>query len=945
MAELAKSHITVTDDSAYSTGIDTLIPLYVFATASNKVVDETTGAIAIGTTKDLANQVSIVTSKKDVIDKFGVPFFAESNGTVLQGDERNEYGLYGLFDAMGTTSLAYALRADIDLAQLEPKETKPTAPVKNNTYWVDMVNTSFGLFRCNGGTSKAEQWDALGDFSYYEKETLDENSKPLSTAGDVGDFAVTYIDGLFKFYEKTDKTTWTEIGSDTTVFHSSAIKYPENPTEGNIWVKTTAVNGGADYSLKRYSSSSELWYDASLPVVTSFVDAEAAFGSQLADGAKALLCGEGTDGQIYQYVKSETGFTITGTATSETTLSTSAMLIKLVVDGALKTIKINATTDESVDDLIDDINETLKDKGVKGLTAEYDTDGKIQLVASTISVLNIADSTVSTDASLATILGFELGDHYPATSGSWKVFKDAIASYTEPRDDAEEGTLWFNDDIKVDIMVNNGSSWQGFDNYYAEQDEKPGIFVTSAEPSTAADFSLWINPAEEDFPVIRRMIAGEWQLIDNSDQTTPAGIVFADARYYAAEDAEPTYSTDETTGKVSSNLLTSDKIDPDCPNPETYPAEILLFNTRFSTNNVKEYKANPFVGLYDETTFKYDVGGTEFTLNKDKLARWVSASGNAADGRGLFGRNAQRKMVVNALASAIKSNEDIRTFDYDFFFATCPGYPELDDELISLNTEKKEMFEIITDTPARLAPDGAKIQDWATNKNNAVSHGADGRVLKNTYVTRQYPPMGMATNVDGSEIAVPSSIVKMNNLLVLPRGQICAGTQNGQVTNVASVGYITDEDEYASVLIKDGLGEVLVANAINPIMPRRGTGLLFWGEYTENPYTSALSDEHVIITLLRLKRELEQAIQPYFFRINTESLRNDFHKTLKGILDEFVSTEEIYDYTIETGAGVNTADRINRKELWAYIAIEPSKGIEQIFLPIRVVSTGALSNS
>ena len=51
MAELAKTHITITDDSAYAAGIDTLIPLYVFATEQDKVIDEATGEIATGTTK------------------------------------------------------------------------------------------------------------------------------------------------------------------------------------------------------------------------------------------------------------------------------------------------------------------------------------------------------------------------------------------------------------------------------------------------------------------------------------------------------------------------------------------------------------------------------------------------------------------------------------------------------------------------------------------------------------------------------------------------------------------------------------------------------------------------------------------------------------------------------------------------------------------------------
>ena len=242
-----------------------------------------------------------------------------------------------------------------------------------------------------------------------------------------------------------------------------------------------------------------------------------------------------------------------------------------------------------------------------------------------------------------------------------------------------------------------------------------------------------------------------------------------------------------------------------------------------------------------------------------------------------------------------------------------------------------------------MAPNAKKIQNWATNADNAVSHGAEGRVLKNTYVTRQYPPMGLTSNLDGSEIAVPSSVAKMRNLLVLPRGQIAAGTQYGQVTNLASVGYITDEDEYASVVVKDGLGEVLVAQSINPIMPRRNTGLLFWGEATENPVTSSLSDEHAIITLLRLKRELETFCQPYFFRINTEALRADFERGIIGILNQYISTNELYDYAVSMDR--NTPETIQRKELWCDISIEISKGIEQIYIPIHVVATGSISGS
>jgi len=871
MAELAKTHITVTDDSAYAAGIDTLIPLYVFATEQDKVVDETTGEIATGTVKSLAGQVSVVTSRKDVVDKFGAPKFYESNGTVLQGDERNEYGLYGLFDAMGSSSMAYALRADIDLKQLSPSEEEPKSNVANGILWLDLTNTSLGMFEFNKQTDKmtiSKSWDnPITDYAvaYSESELPEIDPYDEEAEGRYGVVFETLKDntgkvtGITQTLYIVEDFAWKKFNEN--IFYRSSTKYPGTEEgdivkNGDVWIKTTSSNNGSNYVLKKWSSSSQRWNELTLKlfatdsVSTAEEKAKEFYGSNLKSGILALFCEENDP-------------TITFNVYSEETKSWNSININIVI------------------------------------------------------------------------------------------------SYGEPKSLAKEGTLWFNDDIKVDIMVNNGTSWVGFNNAVGYENAK--IYVTAEDPTSLnqiiTENSVWINSA--NFPEIRRYIGGDWMLVDLTDQSSPDGILFADARYYSAEEnngdytfKEPTYKVDSETGEIiECNLLNSNFVDPDCPAANTYSKDMLLFNTRFSTNNVKEFKENPFEGLYkvsenDPSKYEYTIGGTTYYVDISDVDffknRWISASGNAANGVGLFGADAQRKMVVKALASAIVSNEDIRTYNYDFFFACCPGYPELDDELINLNVDKKEMFEIISDTPKTLRPDGKAIQEWGTNANNAVSHGTEGRVLKNEYVTRQYPPMGLASNVDGAEIAVPSSIAKMKNLLVLPRGQIAAGTQNGQVTNLSSVGYITEEQEYASVVLNDGLGEVCTAQSINPIMPRRNTGLLFWGEATENPITSSLSDEHAIITLLRLKRQLEAACLPFFFRINNQSLRNEFHKVLQDILNTFVGTGEIYDYALEVESE-NTPERINRKELWAAIAIEIAKGVEQIYIPIKVVATGALS--
>lgn len=946
MAELAKTHITITDESASAAGGTTLVPLYVFATEQDKVIDENTGAIAPATTKELANQLLVVTSRNDCVNSYGVPKFTTVAGTVQQGDELNEVGLFGLYDSLGATSVAYALRADIDLKQLKSQELEPTAKVKNNTKWLDVENTSWGFFiNEDPNKSIARRWSQVTDVVVVEEL---KNNKP-EIDPEEGELAVyfekllngTKVVGLRQRTYQAVAGEWYEIGTpewkaivaedeynEPEVVFSSYLNYPTNNVKGSIWVKTSPVNNGVAYDLKQYKSETDRWSDVNLPMFKSFVEAETTIGTALSTNSLIAKYEEDSD-RITFYQFGGEGFKKSSEEIANFTL---AYPQQLEINTPFGSVNVEFSSREyTVDDVASLIRAQVSTLGKYGYAVSVD--GKKLVLLST----NGYAFGIDGEETIMSCIKLDNGEY-----SDWNLAIPFEVSEAEPTAEPEDGTLWFNgDDYIVDIMVSDGDSWKGYNNEYPNA----SIYVTSAEPDTTIENSLWIDPSDSDYPRIYRMYDGAWELIDNTDQTSPLGILFADARAYASETEVGTFALSDD-GKVISNLLTSDFVEPDAPSPQAYPAGMLLFNTRFSTNNVKAYKSNVFEGLAKKDG-SYSVGGFEANVNNfASTSRWVTASGNAENGAGLFGRKAQRKMIVNALASAIKTNEDIRTMDYDFFFASCPGYPELDDELISLNVDKKETFEIVSDTPARLKPSSKSFIEWGSNKNNAVSHGEDGRVLKNEFVTRQYPSVGLASNVDGLEVAVPTSIAKMRNLLVLPRGQIAAGTENGQVTNMASVGYITDEEEYTSVVLNDGMGETLVAQSINPIMPRRNSGLLFWGEWTENPIqTSSLSDEHGIITILRLKRDLETAVQPFFFKINNEALRSDFHKVLQNVLDIYIGTGEIYDYTLVTDSSVNTAARIGRKELWASIAIEIAKGVEQIYLPIRVVATGALSGN
>jgi len=731
--------------------------------------------------------------------------------------------------------------------------------------------------------------------------------------------------------------------------HKTHSQVPYGTVKGSIWVKTTEPNNGAKYVMKQYNATNNSWASSTVPMYGSYLEAEKDLGQGL--NAKSIIVKYDYDNKaetkMAQFGSQELNI-VQSTVSNPTIGMNESFTIRTLINGSIKEYTVK-TIGTNVQLLV----RAIANLKIANITADVTTDGYLRIISNTgntIELKNVNNGTV-----LAS-LGLEEGEY---TKWSEPLY---VAKATEPSNPAVEGTLWFNDDFKVDIMVNDGNEWRGYKNVYPCAE----IMVTSAQPeehedgSALVDYDLWINSASVNYPEIYRYMSNEWELIDNTDQTTPLGIIFADAR----ENAGPAYNWEvesedglkEVYESVHNpfstkleDLMLSDYVDPNCPNPQAYAADILLFNTLYSTNNVKEMK-NEYKNARKELGETFTVGGsktfaTPGTEINPKTTRWATVSGNALDGSGLFGRKAQRTMVVRALAEAINSNDDIRSSEYDFFFACCPGYPELDDELISLNTDKKEMFYIISDTPKRLAPKANDIIEWASNKNNASAHGEDGRVIRSAYMTRQYPSMGLASNVDGSDVAVPSSVAKMKNLLVLPRGMFAAGTQYGQVKNLASVGYITEENEYAPVVVKDGLGEVIVAQSMNPIMPQRNTGLLFWGENTENNYSSSLSDEHAILTLLRLKRELDAACLPFFFQPNTEALRKDFDATLRSILNDYVARDELYDYVLVTDRSVNTNERIERKELWAEIAIEIVKGVEQIYIPIRIVKTGSLSGS
>ena len=526
------------------------------------------------------------------------------------------------------------------------------------------------------------------------------------------------------------------------------------------------------------------------------------------------------------------------------------------------------------------------------------------------------------------------------------------ADFSEPVQPPFNGQLWYNTEFTADILINTVQGWAGLkhsnvpDNlpYPYERDDidSNGPIFSASEPTTQsdggslADGDLWIDTSDlENYPRISRYDTTNenWTLIDNTDQTSPFGIVFADARWSATgPDADPGIITE---------LMKLDFVDPDAPDPALYPEGILLFNTRRSGFNVKEYRKNHI------TLNEYREGNPRF--NDESVAtyfpdRWVSKAGNAPDGSGYFGRKAQRRVVVRALKSAINSNTSIREEQRLFNLIAAPGYPELISNMVSLNIDRKETGHVIGDSPFRLTDDAAVLEAWSNNAKAAFDNGEDGLVSNYEYMS-VYWPSGLSSDLTGAQIAVPPSHMMLrtmayNDSVGYP-WFAPAGIPRGRISNANAIGFINPEtNEFESIANGQGLRDVLYANGINPITFLPEAGIVNYGNKTRLRIPSALDRTNVARLVAYMRYVTALAMRPFLFQPLDELTESEAVNVLNSICIDLASKRAIGDWLV-----VPATDNIrrNRSEMWIDVLIEPVKATEFIYVPIRLEEIGGIS--
>ena len=521
------------------------------------------------------------------------------------------------------------------------------------------------------------------------------------------------------------------------------------------------------------------------------------------------------------------------------------------------------------------------------------------------------------------------------------------------------GTNWFWSVIdQVDIMVQSGGQWNGYRNINYDSNGFPtpsgsnatdpnGPIIAASEPTTQSDGSsalvygdLWIDTSDlELFPIIRRWqydstsMTDMWVLIDNADQTSSKGVLFADARWATNGD---TNVVDDPIPSIVS-LLSSDYLDLDAPSADMYPTGMLLFNTRRSGYNVKAYQQNYFNGI--------NFPGQDLP---QQTATWLSESGLKSNGSPYMGRQAQRNMVVKSLRSVIDTNYDIRDEDNFFNLMATPGYPEAQPNMIVLNADRGETGYILGDTPMRLPSDATAIQAWATNAAGATSTGEEGCVSRNTYLGLFYPS-GITSDLSGNLVAVPPSHMMLRTFLrndnIAYPWFAAAGTRRGNIENATNIGYIDNTTgEFVTTKTRIGIRDVLYINFINPLVFFTGIGLLNYGNKTSYNSSSALDRTNVARLIAYVRRQLTLAARPFVFEPNDALTRQQIAGVVQTLMVDLKAKRGIYDYLVICDESNNTPARIDRNELWVDVALEPVKAAEFIYIPVRVLNTGEIAS-
>lgn len=299
---------------------------------------------------------------------------------------------------------------------------------------------------------------------------------------------------------------------------------------------------------------------------------------------------------------------------------------------------------------------------------------------------------------------------------------------------------------------------------------------------------------------------------------------------------------------------------------------------------------------------------------------------------------ARRVAIVEALQEVINTNQSIRSELFEYDLILCPGFPEVSDEMVALAADIKDEALVIGSVPMNLDPE--QVVNWGKTSSRQRSNSI-----------AYYYPHPLTSNIDGRAVLGCSSgtalrTIAYNDSVSFP-WFAPAGTTRGQVQGVQAVGYamgtLGEGVEFEEVALNQGQRDALYqfGSDINPIVFFPGRGILVWGQKTSQPDASARDRINVERLLRKAKRDIRKHTMPFVFQPNDPITRGNLKAVLDNYFGDIMMKRGLYDFVVMCNELNNTPAVVDRNEMIADAALRPTKTAEFVYVPLRVLSTGA----
>lgn len=371
------------------------------------------------------------------------------------------------------------------------------------------------------------------------------------------------------------------------------------------------------------------------------------------------------------------------------------------------------------------------------------------------------------------------------------------------------------------------------------------------------------------------------------------------------------------------------------------------------TNSPTGSGATGFMGLEGEAAL-WVAGGegasisTEWTAAEARLmlldlADDFKYTAEFNDQTSLGATDADRRAVIaDAIIAAVYQTKSLRSEAYEYSLILAPGMweGEVTTALIQLSADIKEEAMVIADCPMNLDPENAVV--WADNTNETQrSRGTN---------IAYYYPAGLASNLDGATVCASASGIALRTIIISDNNSEVwfapAGVRRGGVTGISMVGYVSGAlggpTTFNDVRLGEGQRDDLYKQGtdVNPIVNFPTRGILVWGQKTSSSASSARDRINVERLIMHVRRQLRKNTMPYIFEPNDQLTRDDLKATVDGFLGDILIRRGLYDYATVCDESNNTPTRIDRNEMYIDVALKPTKAVEFLFIPIRIVNTG-----